>query len=398
MASRTLSTHPAALPSKSPPASSAIVRFIRDRYLLLPIGALIAVLWANLAPESYFRIAHDLAFPVNEIGMAFFLALMAQEALEAVMPGGALHSWRRWSVPVVAAAGGIAGAAGVYLWWVGPFRHEAVLADGWPIATAIDLAAGYYVLKLIGARRAVVAFFLILAIATDAFGMFLVTIRPGAATPSAPGILLMLLALGAAGWMSYRGVRAFTPYVLVAGAASWWACWLMGVHPALALVPIVPFLPREPRRRNVLEEAPDDDDIHHAEHQWNTLVQLVLFFFGLVNAGVLLKGWDTGTFAVLGAALIGRPIGVLAGIGIAVAYGLWAPKHVGWREFVVIALATTSGFTFALFFATSVLPMGAALAQLKMGALLTVAGALVTIGVARGLGVGRAFHVPAAGR
>ena len=27
------------------------------------------------------------------------------------MPGGALHTWRRWGVALVAAAGGIAGAA-----------------------------------------------------------------------------------------------------------------------------------------------------------------------------------------------------------------------------------------------------------------------------------------------
>ena len=60
----------------------------------------------------------------------------------------------------------------------------------------------------------------------------------------------------------------------------------------------------------------------------------------------------------------------------------------GWREIVVVALATTSGFTFALFFAAGLLPAGALLMQIKMGTLLTVAGALATLAVARILRVG----------
>ena len=51
--------------------------------------------------------------------MAFFFALIAQEIVEAVLPGGPFHSWRRWIVPLVAAAGGFAGAGLVYVTYVG---------------------------------------------------------------------------------------------------------------------------------------------------------------------------------------------------------------------------------------------------------------------------------------
>ena len=74
----------------------AWLRFVNERFLWLPLGAALALAWANTGPESYFRTAHALAFPVNEIGMAIFLGLITQEALEAVMPGGALAAWRRW--------------------------------------------------------------------------------------------------------------------------------------------------------------------------------------------------------------------------------------------------------------------------------------------------------------
>ena len=33
---------------------------------------------------------------MNEVLMAFFFALIAQEIVEAVLPGGPFHSWRRW--------------------------------------------------------------------------------------------------------------------------------------------------------------------------------------------------------------------------------------------------------------------------------------------------------------
>ena len=45
-------------------------------FLLLPIGAFVAFLWANTAPEDYFRFAQLLAFPVNAIAMVFFFGLL----------------------------------------------------------------------------------------------------------------------------------------------------------------------------------------------------------------------------------------------------------------------------------------------------------------------------------
>src|ERR1041384_3872113 len=130
------------------PATPRLVRTVLDRFLLLPIGAIIALVWANSAPEAYFTFAQAWAFAVNEIGMAFFFALLAQEILEAMMPGGSLHSWRRWMMPLVAAAGGMLGAVAVYL-AVLHFHFEDGYASVWPIACAVDVAATYYVLKSI---------------------------------------------------------------------------------------------------------------------------------------------------------------------------------------------------------------------------------------------------------
>ena len=152
------------------------VRTVFDRFLLLPIGAVIALVWANTAAESYFVMAERLSFAVNEIGMAFFFALMAQEVTEAMMPGGALHSWRRWTLPIVAAVGGIAGAVAVYIACV-QLSYEYSLVVAWPIACAIDAAATYYVLRTIMPHSAAVPFALLLAIVTDIIGLVIVAPR-----------------------------------------------------------------------------------------------------------------------------------------------------------------------------------------------------------------------------
>jgi NhaA family Na+:H+ antiporter len=163
-----------------------------------------------------------------------------------------------------------------------------------------------------------------------------------------------------------------------------------GLHPAFALVPIVPFLRHEPRRLDLFADPPDDDAVHHFEHEWNTAVQLILFLFGLVNAGVQLPGgFDTGTWTLLVAALVGRPVGILLAVGAAVAVGLHLPRRIGWREVVVIAVASSTGFTIALFFATGILSIGPMLSQLTVGALATSVGALLALGAGRLLRVGR---------
>jgi len=163
----------------------------------------------------------------------------------------------------------------------------------------------------------------------------------------------------------------------------------MGIHPALALVPIVPLLPHDRRPGEVFADRPDHDPVHQAEHEWNGLAQLALFMFGLVNAGVIFRHVDTGSWAVLVAALAGRPLGIIAAVALAVSAGLHLPKRMKWADVIVVALATTGGFTFALFLASAALPAGAVAEQVTLGALLTAAGAVVTIYTAWMLCVGR---------
>ena len=77
-------------------------RFAVEHLALLPLGALIALVWVNTAPESYYAFTGAMSFAVNDVAMALFFALMTKEVVEATAPGGVLHPWRRALLPVCA--------------------------------------------------------------------------------------------------------------------------------------------------------------------------------------------------------------------------------------------------------------------------------------------------------
>lgn len=372
------------------------IRFIRDHFLLLPLGAGIALVWANTAGESYFRFALAWAWPVNEIGMAFFLALIAQEVYEVVMPGGALHTWRHWTLPIAGAVGGFLGAAMTFAAYV-TLAHQGPLLQAWPVPCAVDIAAGYLVLRMIYPHRSrPLAFLLVLAVAIDLMVITVVTLKAPDFRFVPAAALLLPAAFVVAAVLRRAHVRSFLPYWIGCGTLSWLSFYLMGLHPALALVPVVPLLPHGPRPVDAFDDREDADPVHYAEHQWNEVAQVALFLFGLVNAGVIITHYDTGTWAVLVAAVAGRPLGILGGIAVAVAAGLRLPRGVRWRDVVVIALATTSGFAFALFVTTAIVPIGAVSSQITLGALMTAAGTGVTVLVAWRTGTARFGHRRAA--
>jgi Na+/H+ antiporter NhaA len=157
---------------------------------------------------------------------------------------------------------------------------------------------------------------------------------------------------------------------------------------------IVPFLPHEPRSIESFEGADDAPPTspRHFEHYWVYAVHVVLFLFGLVNAGVLIQRYGTGTWAVLTAAPAGRPLGMLAAIALAVVLGVRRQPRLDWRDLVVVALASSSGFTFALFAAVAVYPAGPILSELTLGAMLSGIGVIAAFWVARMLKVGRFSH------
>jgi len=378
-----------------------LLHFAAEYLLLLPVGAAIALVWANVDAESYFRIVFDLNFFVTDIAMVLFFGVVMKEIVEATGRGGVLHPWRRAALPVV-----VAGAVAIVPAWMlsatAPMFGEPLVTWGWPAVFGIDIAFGYFVAMLIFGRHPVVPLFLLLALASNALG-FAALVPHAISTQLQPLALvsLMAAAMGAAGVLRWNNVRSVWPYLVVGGGLSWCALIVGGVHPALALVPIVPFMPRGTTDPGFMVDAPADahDTLNEFERWCRPPAQAALLLFGFVTAGIPLKSLDWGTLSLPVAVLIGKPIGLMLGIALAPAFGLHLPHRVGWRELTVVALLSTIGFTMALFFATVAVGPGPVLSELKMGGLWSLTGALLAWGAAWALGVGRfARHPPDARR
>jgi Na+:H+ antiporter, NhaA family len=355
-----------------------LARLVFDNSLLLVAGTVAAVVWANLDLSSYDAVVHPLHFWVNDVGMVFFFALAAKEVFEATLPGGPLASPRRAVSPLAAAVGGMVAPALIYVGLastIGPTD----LIRGWAIPCATDIAFSAMIARLIfPAGHPALPFLLLLAIADDALGLLVLAVFYPSGTLSLPWLaVLMAAAVMLALSLRRRGTRSFWPYVIAPGALSWAALHFGGFHPALALVPIVPFMPHSPRDLGLFDprEERQSDTLNRFEHWWATPVQFVLLLFGFANAGVPFTKIGAGTYYVLAALLLGKPIGILLFSRVARLMGGRLPPGLHLGDLMTLGIAASIGFTVSLFFATAAFPDGPSLAETKMGALLSFAAA-----------------------
>jgi NhaA family Na+:H+ antiporter len=365
--------------------------FAAEHLLLLPAGAAIALVWANTAPESYFRVTGALHFVVNDVAMMLFFGLITKEIVEATIPGGVLHPWRRAVLPFAASTGLTLVPLAIFAMLVPVFDEPRVL-QGWPAVFATDIAFGYFAVRLIFGRHAAVPFFVLLAVAANCLGLVALTITGArAARYPAAAISLMALALLLAGMLRRHRVRSLWPYLVGGGGLSWCALYFGDLAPAFALLPILPFVPHARRDPGFFVDAPPSahDPLSRFEQLFRHPAQVALGLFGLVAAGVPLNALDWSTFSLPSSVLIGKPIGLLAGVAAARALGLHLPAGIGWRDLTIVGLVASIGFTVALVFATAAVGPGPTLSAIKMGALASVAGIFVALGAALLLERGR---------
>ena len=365
--------------------------FAVEHLLMLPVGAAIALVWVNTAPESYYRITGPVSFAITDLAMVLFFGLIMKEVVEATGAGGVLHPWRRAALPLVASVGLTFVPLALFGTLVARLDEPRVL-EGWPAVFATDIAFGYFVARLIFGRHPAVPFFLLLAISANLLGILALAV--GGTSPAmnlALAAVAMTAAVTIAATLRGLAVRSLWPYVLGAGSLSWTALYVGGLEPAFALVPVLPFVPHAARDRGFFVDAPATahDPLSRFERQARHPTQVVLLLFGLIAAGVPLRALDWGTLPLPLTTLVGKPLGLVLGVGVARAVGLHLPARIGWRDVVVIGLLASVGFSVALFFATAAVGPGPTLSELKMGALMTAAGAFAAVGLAAALRTGR---------
>jgi NhaA family Na+:H+ antiporter len=155
-----------------------------------------------------------------------------------------------------------------------------------------------------------------------------------------------------------------------------------GLHPALGLLPIVPTIPHADRAFGIFSEAETHihDLLNDIEHALKVPVEVVLFFFGLMNAGVEFSAMGDATWLVLAGLLIGKPVGILLMGWIAARpLGLGIPEGMRIIDLVVIGFVAAIGFTVSLFVAAVAFDAGPVQDAAKMGALFSFFAAVISI-------------------
>ena len=144
----------------------------------------------------------------------------------------------------------------------------------------------------------------------------------------------------------------------------------------------MPAIPHADRAFGIFSEAEQylTDLLNQIEHALKHPVEVVLFFFGLLNAGVQFNSIGDATWLVLAGLLIGKPVGILFfGWLAARPMGLGLPQGMRIIDLVVIGCVAAIGFTVSLFVASVAFDAGPVQDAAKMGALFSFAAAVVSI-------------------
>jgi NhaA family Na+:H+ antiporter len=313
------------------------------------------------------RLDKPLVLWINDGLMAVFFLLVGLEIKNAV-GGGELSSFRTAALPVVAALGGMAIPAVVYLLAT---ADVSTFQRGWAIPTATDIAFALGVLALLGKRVPAGLHVLLLALAIiDDLGAIIIIALFYTEKLSLTALGIAALAGALLATLNLRGVTRIAPYILV-GIVMWVAVLKSGVHATLAGVMVAMAIPLRGSAQG------DPSPLKRLEHDlepWVTFAVLPLFAFA--NAGV---SFANLTLADLASPLtLGIALGLFAGKQIGVFVFAWAairlrlaalPAGVGWLQLYGVAVIAGIGFTMSLFIGTLAFDDPALADQVRLGVL-----------------------------
>lgn len=370
----------------------SFVETCRTYSIPLILGVIVSLFAANLFPEAYHHIVHtpiigeeiNLHWLVNDIFMVFFFGIAGVEIVTSLSPGGALNPPKKAITPLMATAGGVLGPILVF------FVLNALIgspdyANGWGICTATDIALSWLIAKLIfGDEHPAIKFLLLLAVVDDAIGLIIIAVfYPSPDKPFLPVWLLLIpVAIVIAIIMRKMNVQPFMAYVLIPGVIAWFGLHTAGLHAALALIFIVPFMPNtaviEHGNQYGINDAAEGSTLHNFEEKIGPIVDFGLFFFGFTSAGVAFSTVSTLSLVIMLSLIIGKSLGIFLMTSISTkAIRIPMPEGMNLKDVLIIGVIGGIGLTVALFVCESAFIDPVMIASAKMGALGSVCAALL---------------------
>ena len=400
--------------------SSFVTRFARA----LLGGAVLATLWVNLDPASYYDVIEwrllDLDLPswiarlpvsvtpqslVTEALMALFLFFVGKELWEAlVLDRGALRG-RQALLPLGLTLGGLIGAGVAWVLTASLIvtADEAGFATGWQVPLGSDVVLGFLIgRRVLGPGHPALHLLLLIAIATDILALLILgltqplgLIRPAWLVLPALAALVVWRIFGRAPAADAperdrRARLALWPYVL-AGLLSWVGVAASGLPGALGLLPVVPAIAHADRSFGLFAEVEEllHDPLNRLAQALAWPLTVILVLFGLTRGGVDLAAFAPTTLTTLASLWFGRPLGmILIGLGGAAFLGLRLPPGVSLRDILAVIAILSMGFTVPVIALDSALPGGAMQEAARLGLAVSLFAGPLALLLWRGTGSG----------
>jgi NhaA family Na+:H+ antiporter len=335
--------------------------------VLLMIGSLIALVWANTPWSGAYEAIRDTTVGPASLHLDLTLAEWAADGLLAIFffvaglelkrefVAGDLRSPRKAALPVAAAVGGMAVPAVLYA-LVNRTAGDGALA-GWAIPTATDIAFALAVLAVISTAlpTALRTFLLTLAIVDDLLAITIIAVFY-TSTLTVPPLLLALVPLAVFGLLVQKRIRWW--WVLLPLAAVTWALvHASGVHATVAGVLLAFTVPV------VRSEAAGGPDAgpglaEHFEHRIRPVsAGVAVPVFAFLSAGVTVGGLSGLGAALSDTVALGIVVGLVAGKVMGITGATWLVSRftraeldpdLGWPDVVGLAVLGGIGFTVSL--------------------------------------------------
>ena len=326
--------------------------------ILLVSATILALIMSNTGlREEYHYVFNDikifgefnLHLLINDFLMAIFFLVVGCEIKYEILHGH-LSSVKKAAFPVIAACGGVALPAIIFL--MSNYNTRFSNGIGIPISTDIAFAVGVFMVLKNKLDPSLKVFLLSLAVVDDLISILVI----GIAYSSDINLVGIIGAIGVMCILIYMNkilkVKKAMPYMVV-GIALWFFVYISKIHSTISGVLLAMCLPAN-------SDNSDNSDKSVLENVNDNLSPLcnylILPLFAFSNTGINLSAnvnyseLKTLIKGIMGGLIIGKPLGIMLFSYIGVKLHLIEkPKDTTWSSLLQVAILAGIGFTMSIF-------------------------------------------------
>jgi NhaA family Na+:H+ antiporter len=293
---------------------------------------------------------------INYVLMTIFFFVVGLE-IKRELTTGHLASRKKALMPFVAAIGGMAVPAGLYLAIAGSTDSR-----GWGVPVATDIALAVGLLGMVGssAVASLRSFLLALAVIDDIGAILIIAFVYSSGVAISWALAGVLAILGVLTFQRLK-IKRITFY-LICGILLWFSLYKSGVHPTLAGVIMGILTPNIQREESGFHDESDGEVsiiewMENRLHPWSSFVIVPIFAFA--NTGVVISQESISValdspiaWGIFLGLVAGKPLGIFSTIYLSRRVNIGEiPEGATPRSIFATGSAAGIGFTVAIFIA-----------------------------------------------